>query len=352
MTSSPSGSLSYTNQNERLPFTLNYSGGYTWNEAGSPYSTGLFQHLALSQGFVWSRWNLAASEDVSYLPQAPTTGFSGIPGIGEPIGQAGSTTTPNQTILTLNTHSVSNSAGAQIGHTFNHWASLSFGGNSELLRFPDGNGLDTNGRVANASLSWRLDARNSVSASYQFSQFSYPRSGVSFTTNSGLLGFKRAWNRKITSNISAGPQWTGSSTGFIPSSTSVAANAAIDYHFRNISAGLSYNRGVNGGSGYMFGAETDSVNGNLSRQFGRDLEVGIEGSYRRMAELRKNGVTNGKYGGVQANRRIGRYLSVFANYTAMDQSSSSPLPANVLSRLIQEVGFGIEFSPRETHLKQ
>lgn len=351
-TATPSVSLDYSSENERHPFSLNYSGGYTWTLAGPSYSTGLFQHLLLSQAFDWRKWNLRISDDVSYRPQAPTTGFSGIAGIGEPIGTPGPPPPSSQSILTLNSRVVENGANVEVEHDLNYGTSISAGGGADLLRYPDGIGLDINSEMANAGLTRRLNARNSASSNYRFSQFSYPRFDFSFTTNSGLFGFMRIWNRKVTTNISAGPQWTGTSNGTaIPSSVGVAVDAAVNYEFRFVSAGLNYDRGINGGSGYLFGSESDSVSANLSRQFGRDMHVGIEGSYRRTAGLQNNGVTSGKYGGVQANRRIGRYLSVFANYSAMDQSSSSALPANVLGHLMHVVGFGIEYSPKETNLK-
>jgi hypothetical protein len=65
-----------------------------------------------------------------------------------------------------------------------------------------------------------------------------------------------------------------------------------------------------------------------------------------------NGVINAKYGGAQATRKLGRYLTVFASYSAIDQSSSSSLPINVLNQLEQVIGFGIGYSPRETRLGQ
>jgi hypothetical protein len=166
------------------------------------------------------------------------------------------------------------------------------------------------------------------------------------------LGYERDWSRKVTTNVSAGPQWTGSSSStIIPSSIGIAANAVVNCQFRFASASLNYSRGINGGAGYLFGAESDRVNANFSRQFGKDLNVEINGSFRRTAGLQNNGVTNAKFGGGQARKRFGRYLSVFANYTAEDQSSSSKLPANTLGHLMQTVGFGIEYSPRDTHLK-
>ena len=72
----------------------------------------------------------------------------------------------------------------------------------------------------------------------------------------------------------------------------------------------------------------------------------------RTSGLINNGVNKLRVGGAQATRRLGRHFRAFANYTAIDQSSSSALPANTLSELVQVIGFGIGYSPRETHLRQ
>ncbi len=73
--------------------------------------------------------------------------------------------------------------------------------------------------AANAGPTWRLDARNSLIGNYLYSQFNYPDYSFSLTTNAVTLGFEREWNRKITTNVSAGPQWlssTESATVFFP----------------------------------------------------------------------------------------------------------------------------------------
>ena len=351
-TSTPSVSLDYANENQRHPFSLNYSGGYTWTLAGPSYSTGLFQRLSLSQRFEWRKWNMRVSDDVSYRPQAPTTGFSGIPGIGEPIGGPGPNSPPTQTILTLNSRVVQNSVNGEIERSLKYRSHLSVGGGTSLLRYPDGDGLDTNTQMANAGLTWRLNPRNSASFDYRFSQFSYPGYGLTFITNTGLFGFHRTWSKRVDSDLSAGPQWTSGSHGAaIPSSIGVAVDAAVNYQFRSVSAGLNYNRGTNGGSGYEFGSKSDTLTANFSRQFGRDLHFGAEGGYTHTTGLRNNEVINSEHGGAQASRRIGRFISVFANYTAMNQSSNSTLPSSVLHQLIHVVGFGIEYSPQERHLK-
>lgn len=346
-----SGDLNYMNGSERLPFAVDYGGGYIWTIAGPSYDTGLFQRLLLSQGIVWRKWKATVSDDVNYTPQAPTTCFSGIPGIGEPIGGCGTTPPSDQSILTLNTHTVNNIASGNVGHPLNYATTLSAGVSSELRRYPDGNGLDINQLMANAELTRRLNARNALTGTYMFSQYSYPDSGFSFQVNSGLFGFKRLWNAKINSEIAAGPEWKSSSnSAVVPSSTTVAANASVMYQYRFVTASLTYIRAANNGGGYLFGAESDSVSAKYTREFGRKLTIGLTGDYRRTSGLIHNGVTNAKFGSAQATRLFGRHFTAFANYTATDQSSSSALPTNTLSTLQQVIGFGVTYSPRETHL--
>jgi hypothetical protein len=136
----------------------------------------------------------------------------------------------------------------------------------------------------------------------------------------------------------------------VPSSTTVAANAAVRYQYRFVTASLTYIRAADNGGGYLLGAESDAVSANYTREFGKKLTIGFTGDYRHISGLRNNGVTNGKFGSAQATRRFGRHFTAFANYTAIDQSSSSALPANTLSTLLQVTGFGISYSPQKIHL--
>jgi hypothetical protein len=62
-------------------------------------------------------------------------------------------------------------------------------------------------------------------------------------------------------------------------------------------------------------------------------------------------LTTGEFGGAQATRQLGRYLSVFASYSAIDQSTNLPASTNALNYLTQMIGFGIGYSPREKRLR-
>jgi hypothetical protein len=350
-TITPSASVAYANGEERHPFDLRYSGGYTWSIAGESYGTGFFQRLLLSQGFIWHRSNLMVSDGVRYTPQAPITGFSGIPGIGEPIGEPNPSPPSSQSILTVNTHVVNNNANGEFDRVLSASTSLSAGVGSDILRYPDGNGLETDALMANAALTWRQNARNSLSGTYSFSRYSYPGYSVTFMSNTALFGYARVWNRRITTSAGGGPEWISSTdTSVVPNSTRLSANAAIDYTFRFGTAGLRYTRGSIGGAGYLLGAESDSVTADFSRELGRTVTLGVTGAYRRTSGLNNNGVTNSKDAGAQATWRLGRCLTAFAGYTAVQQSSSSALRSTALSGLENMINFGIGYSPRGTRL--
>ncbi len=352
-----SGDVAYANVSKRLPFSLQDSGGYSWAVIGSPYGVGPFNNLSLSQGFVRRKWNLQLSDNAGYRQEAPTTGFSGVAGTGEPIG--GSTPPPStsQTILTVNTSTVDNSANAQFERTLNYATSLNLGDSYELLRYPDGNGNDTDSETANAGLTWRLDARNSLSARYLFTQYSYPGNNLgllttTLMTNAALFGYERHWTRQITTDGSVGPEWVvGANSAIVPFSTRVSGNASFEDQFRFGSASLNYSHTTSGGGGFLVGGEIDSVSAGFSREFAKKITTALSAGYMRTSGLGAQGTIDGKFGAAMFTWRLSRFFTAFASYTANDQESTSSLPSNVLSQTLQVISFGIGYSPREKHIE-
>ena len=356
-----SGEMAYANSSAVLPFNVTYSGGDSWNISGpSEGGAGVFQHMLASQGIVRRDWTFKLMDDVSYMPQAPTTGFSGIPGVG---GLPPPPTPPNQPILTQNTRSVYNTVSPNFTHTFGHATSLECGASYSVQRFPDGNGLDADSVQANGQVTRKLDALNSLTGQYVYAHTSYPGySKLTMDTHSALFGYERLWNRQFKTRVSAGPEWVESSDNLlVPASTNLTVSASATYDFRSTSAGVNYYRATTGSAGEAseVGIHNDDVNGDLTQQFGRDLTVSLTGAYMRTrglsVQLDKTEVTNAEYGGVSATRRLGRYFTVFANYTVISQSTNytgSPTPANIVNGLSQVLGFGIGYSPRDLHFKK
>ncbi len=352
-----SGNLEYANGFKRRPFTLTFGGGYNWNIAGTAYGDGPFENLAISQGIAGRKWSIEVSDDVSYLKEAPITGFSGEPGTGEPISGPNPSPPSDQSILTLNTRTISNNVNGQYQHNLNFATSLSVGGGSELLRYPDGNGLDSNAQSANAGLTRRLNARNSLSVQYSFTDFSYPGNNSSqplssLKANTVLFGFQRQWNRRISTTGSVGPEWVGSpDSAVVPSSTRVSGNATFNDQLRFGTANLSYSHAASAGGGFLPGAEVDTLSGGFGREFEKKLTINLTGGYNRTSALGGVEEIDGKFGAGMATYQLSPHFSAFANYTATDQTTSASLPLNALAGLWQMVSFGVGYSPREKRIK-
>jgi hypothetical protein len=348
-----SGDATYANGNATHPTSLTYSGGDMWTTSGASYGEGVFQHLLVSQGYNKRAWGFTISDNVNYSPQAPSGGFSGIPGIGNLPGLP---TEPNQSILTLNTRSVYNMVTADYKHNVNYATSLDLNGSFTTLRFPDGNGLDTDSLQAGPRITRRLNAFNSLSGQYSFTHISYPGiSSFTMETQTAMFGYDRTWSRQFKTSVSAGPQWVQSSDSIaIPSSLNLSINSSANYQTRSTTASLNYTRGASAGSGIatQVGIHNDNASANLMRQFGKNVNVTATGSYMRTTQLNQVGTTNAKTAGVSATRRFGRSFTVFANYTATQQTTSSVLTPNAIHGLSQVIGFGVGYSPREMHFKK
>lgn len=349
------GDVTYTNASTTRPFALTYSGGDMWTITGaSGGAAGVYyQHLLASQGLVGRYGTISLSDNVSYTPQAPTTGFSGIPGVGNLPALPGE---PAQPILTLNTVSINNMVTSSYSHRLDHSTSLGISSSYGILRFPDGNGLETNTFQVGPQLTRRLNARNSLSGQYSFSRFSYTESTITMETQSAMSGYQRTWSRRLTTSVSAGPEWIQSSANnSIPASTDLSVNASATYTVnKSMTATLGYTQAASGGAGVatQVGVRNQDATAGLTMQHGKNLNLSVTGGYRRTEGLQKAGVTNGKFVGMSTSRRWGRYIVSSANYTATQQSSSSALPANAISGLSQVVGFSIGYSPREVRIKK
>ena len=380
-----SADATYANTAQRLPFSMQYGSGYGWVWAGPPSAGNVFQHLSFSQGWIGRAWSLTGSENLSYSFETPTTGFSGVPGSGEPIGDSAPTAPPDQTVLALNTRVFDNSTSVGFGERLSGSTSLNLSGSTGQIHFIDNNGLNTDTLAAAGGVTHRLDARDSLSCQYSFSRFTYSGSSISSEDNALQFSFTRQWNRHLSTAASIGPLWlstAGISTAdglAPPNSTVLSLGASASYLLRNGALFVSYFHGSTGGSGYMLGSKVDSVNGGYSRSFGRSLNVGATGSYVRSESIvaanlvaESNGnlvlvpasilpITTARFGAVQASRSLGRYFSTFAGYTVVDQSSNLEIAVpntslssntNILSGISQVVAFGIAYSPRAIHLRK
>lgn len=366
-----SGDVSYTAKSTVRPFSLLFAGGLILpNQSGQGVSG--YESVSVSQGYITRGWIFNVSDTFSFLPESPTTGLSGIPGVGDlgviPIdGPSGG---PAGGVLTVSGNRIANSLLGSAERSIDHATSISGSGSwSTLHFFSQDAGLDYSQVSGIAAVNRRLDARSSASVSAVYSVFDYsgPGAGVlepNFQTRGINFSYQRTLSREFSAGGSIGPQWVSSSNSeLIPSTLDLAVSAYLSYSHRSTNASLSYTRGVNGGSGALPGALSDNVAFGAGHPYGRNWVASVNAAYNRSQGLvvlnilntlaPVNEVFNTFYGGGQLTRRLGTHLSGYVTYTLENQSTNYSLGAqNAFTGTTHIFGVGISFSPRSTRLGQ
>lgn len=365
-----SGDVAYTSKSEVHPLSLVYSGGFQFGNQSSS-STTYFQSLAASQGYITRGWVFSVSDVVSYLPQSPTVGLSGIPGTGDlGLNPVQNGLEPSQNILSVGNSRVSNSVSGAVERRIDAFTSVSGGASYGTLAFFGNGGLDSTQISANAGLNRRINGRSSASLSATYGTYRYSSlgSGGSFATKGLSAGYQRQLSRSLSVSASGGPAWIGSSSVLgIPSRLTFTAGAGLSYTVRIYNASVSYNRGINGGSGVQPGGISDSVVATLQRPFGTAWSASANLGYSRtqglsntptpvnlsIAGLTTIGNYNSVFAGGQVSRRISRSFSGFGSYTALTQSYTLTQTSPVaLNGIVQSFAIGVSYFPRSLHLGQ
>jgi hypothetical protein len=368
------GSAGYASMSKDKPFTMLYSGGVLFN-TGSNLGTTTFQNIVASQGLIRGKWTFNVSNSFSFLPLSPTTGYSGISGVGDlgttPI--SGPSQGPAGGVLTFEANRISNTLSGSVERRLTGSTSVYGSGSWSILHFLDQQaGLNTTQISGQAGVNHRIDARNSVGANAVYSTYSTDENSFfgeaansSFQTRGLNFTYTRLWTRALSMDISVGPQWINSSAGTVlENQLNVAASAGLSYTRKQTSMGLHYVRGVNGGSGVQTGALSDTVIGSVGRPLGRHWRGSVSGSFAHTSQLLNLSAIPGEtipantnvsyktfYGGAQVTRGLGRSWSCFMSYNAQNQSVDNGLVGqNVFSGFSQTFGFGITFAPRSTRL--
>lgn len=350
-----SGNLAYLSKSETDPFSLVYSGGVTFGNVPGTSSAEVYQNVSASQVFRTRAWVFVASDYFSYLPDSPTTGLSGIAGVGDvgipppPTGIG-----PNQTILTNNSARISN--GLQGSATWQMTPSFDLEGSGtwQILDFTgDSTGYNSSSVSGNVGANYRIDARTSAGASVYYTQQTYPGYDNYLIETEGVYAnFSRAWTRRLSTSFSFGPARThGTTIDPIPSRWDFAGSASVSYATRTTGLFASYTRAVNTGSGVTFGALSDTVTAGMSRPLNRDWILGADVGFSHNAGLTPiqglNPTYDSVYGAAQVSRRLTESLSLYGSYTAIWQTdkNSPQTPLVTFNGLNNVVSIGITFAP-------
>jgi hypothetical protein len=355
-----SGSLGYLSSSPNKPFSLVYSGGYLYSSVPGYPANSTFQNLAASQVWTTKNWNFVIDDAVSYLPESPTTGLSGIPGVGD-IGvnpvQIGDQ--PSQSILTNYAARVGNGLNGGVTRKVNKSWSINGSASWQILHFLDNEGINSSMVTASVGPTYRINARSSASANvvYSYTNDKYLGQSYPFESEGVTLEYQRQLTRFFSMNVAAGPQRTfgsGTTSGLIPSNITVIANAALTYSRKTTTASLFFSRATNAGSGVVLGALTNSVGGTVQEQFSRNWQGALTASYSKSTSLAQvAGFAqdyNSTFGGAQVSRRLSRSFSAYLSYTAVHQNSVEfVIVQPAFSGLSQTFSVGVTYSPGAQH---
>ena len=356
-----SGDFGYTSASERHPTALTISAGDSWSLTGIGFSSGPYENFSVSQSINGRRLVLLLRDEVGYR--------HGV-GVGEP--NPTSANSGAEPVLTLNTAVLDNDAKATLSDKISGSTTVTAGAGYNQLEYFDGAGRNTTSLMMSGEMNHRFEGRNEFFGEDVFVQYGYPNSAVNLKidSNSTVAGWSRTWSRRVTTSVSAGPQWvTFQSSTPLPSYTGYSVSASVSDALKFGTATASFSHGVVGGGGYFYGSQVEDLSGSFGRRFGHhvgsEVSIAVVGGYRRTDSLsavssisQLNGGLQGsldaKYGFVEATRQLGRHFSAYAGYTATDQSQSSTTPTSsgLLNSVWQTVSFGLGFTPPPIHLRQ
>jgi hypothetical protein len=372
-TTALSGTLGYVTLSETHPFSLLAASGVLFGQNGQGVTT--YQNVALAQSLIKGKWIFGVNDSFSFLPQSPTTGITGLAGVG-PIGTIpiqGPSYGPAGGVLTYSGNRIGNTMGGNIERLLTGKTSVSGAASWTILHFIDKNaGLDTSAITGQVGINHRLNVRNSLSLSAVYSTYNttglfsnLPGSAtndVTYLTKGINLTYMRQWTRSLSSTVSAGPQWiSSSSAALVPDRLNAYVDASVNYTRQIGNFGAHYNHGVNGGSGAFAGATSDSVSASFSRNLSRDWAASAWMSYTRTTGLLytlptsgvpgANGAINTEYGTIQLLHGFSRTISGYVSYSAQNQDVNTPLAiTNVFSGLSHNFGIGVSWTPQSKRL--
>jgi hypothetical protein len=341
-----SGYLDYSRNSARGAVNLHYGGGLFGG--ADPVRNSSFHNLSVSESFALRRWTFTLGDILSYLPQAPVGGGIGIPGLGQntpglTIGDLNPNLIPSQSILTFNTTSINDSSYGQMQYNFTRRTSITAVGSYGLLRYPDDSILDGHQMVFSTGLNHDF-GRSQTAVQYSYSRFGYDSLDVTTEVHSAQLMYSRLLARNFSAQVSIGPEIihaTGSSRAVD------SGLAAIVYNDRRNQATLQYVRGINGGSGLLRGANSNTIELSADHLY-RLWTISFNGAYITNSGVTQNIKSIARSVGAQLTRSFSQTISGYLNYTYLAQSSGALCIENVCGFNGDEnvIGVGLSWQMR------
>jgi hypothetical protein len=349
------GSLQLALDRQNSQTSLTYSGnGIAYPDRTPVWSA--YQNLGFSHSLKIGRWGLTVADVFSIAPNSPFGGY----GYGLPAGSATSSNpvldpqyVPNQSVLTGYATNYFNSVMGQFEYGISRRSSWTGSVSYGNLRFTNSSFQNINQITASTGYNYSLTARDSISATYAYSTFSYTNIDSQYRSNTAQFGYSHRLSGRLFIQLAGGPQFINTSgLGFAQTRVQGSGSASLLYSKTRTNLALSYFRGTTGGSGVLTGANTQSAQINVSREVSKAWTSSISIGYANNGGLVQQQTFNTLYVAPSVRRAITRNLGVNFNYSYQRQLTG----ATCVTLVCGDVGrsflsFGVDYKFRPIRLE-
>ncbi|WP_026442105.1 hypothetical protein [Pseudacidobacterium ailaaui] len=314
--------------------------------------------LSISKQFRSHAWDLLMDNETQYS-QGANFGATGMEGLGSVITttsawggigniQLESTAlqpdlVPNQSILTLRSGRISNTILGEADYRPDGLYTFTMTGFYGLLHFTQSGLIDTAQEGLVFGVNRALTPYDSIALEYGYSNFTFSGTSQSLTNNYFGVLYGRRITGRIAASVGAGPQYI--SDGRPADNNNQLgwqARGTLDWQMKQVGLHASVIRSLTGGSGVLFGAYTNSVQGGLDYGFWRNWDANMIFGYARNTAIISAQRYDAQYLGVTATRHAGRNRDIFFSYNLQNQTSSGCAATTCAVSGIRHV-FGIGF---------
>ncbi|HUI41174.1 MAG TPA: hypothetical protein VL523_04320 [Terriglobia bacterium] len=365
----PSGTVVLNQQSRNNQIGLSYGAGALIFDSNLSASAS-FQDFGIQDSYTGRRWSVFLTDRASYLPR-PIGGFQGIGfagafsgfqglGLGQAVAPLSPGITPQTTILSGTSGITTNTAIAQAQYSLTSKTSISAMGDLGYVHFSQNSLFSGTNALMVFSADHQMSPRDSISFSYSFMALRYSGGSVAVNNNIWQLGYSHRISERFSMTLLAGPDLTYSAISGVPgvlTRRTWSGRALLGYTQNRTNFTVSYAHYLAPGSGVFQGAETDLLNGSVSRELTRTWSATVSlgysrnsalGSYSVNPNLANPGRVGYEYGSLRITRVLGRYMQAFAVYNLERQASGQAFVSGGAGRLIFEhvFGIGLEVHPR------
>ncbi len=381
------GSLDLRQVQTRTRTNLDYAGGAFFysrtlrqNSSTAPPPYGTLHSLDFMENVYWRRWQLLLGDQLLYLPESPFgfSGFGSLSSFGGGLGGASlgngptinPTLLPDQAILTGNGQRLSNTAIAEVQYAAGARSMITVTGFYGLLHFFESGFIDSRYAGLLAGYNYQLSRRGQISIFYLDYLYRFDVANRQVLARGFQLAYGRRFTSRLFMKLSGGPVaiQVSQPVGGVVTRPFWSTYDSLRYRTVRNDISLSFIRHVGGGSGVLYGSESDIARLTIGRQISRAFHGSVNFGHAYNQSLTQqaslpllipsNTQRRTRYevweAGVNLSRSLGEHVSMSLTYRAQRQISNQTFcfRNNCGARFFRQVGgVGISWHGRPIKLR-